>query len=404
MATYRRHDQTNCHAPADCAHSLFASLTTMPPRSIPVSDVSRRQASGGVIRKGGVESRIDVITLDDYAPPQLAADIKRPRTTVSSVSFTNHRTSLPQNRAGRDRFITSRDRTGEVPPQIAIKVPTGSPSHTARLAVAAGVPLNRRILGHDMQPFGPSSDHTLALQRELVRPLYGKFSGAISGTATKTRKLSIKPEKVLDAPGIVDDFYLNLLSWSSLNCVAVALRSRTYIWKAETGVIVQVGQAPIRPYVCSVNFSNNGAFIAIGLATGEVELWDVESGTRLRTMPGHQAQVSALSWWQHLVSSGCGDGSVWHHDVRAPRHKVMEMLGHRDDVCGLEWRSDGELIASGANDNVVNIWDGRVVTRCHRFQAAELRLGKQSGGRETTLRPSRCVPHPVFSFLFFFSP
>jgi cell division cycle protein 20 (cofactor of APC complex) len=51
---------------------------------------------------------------------------------------------------------------------------------------------------------------------------------------------------------------------------------------------------------------------------------------------------------------------VWHHDVRVPRHKVMELLGHSGEVCGLEWRKDGELIASGGNDNVVNIWDGRV--------------------------------------------
>ncbi|KAJ7460481.1 hypothetical protein B0H11DRAFT_2315816 [Mycena galericulata] len=98
------------------------------------ADVSRCQASVGVIRKGGVESRIDVITLA-YVAPELAADLKRPRTI---------------NRAGRDRFITSRDHTFKVPSQIAINVPPGSPSHTARLAAAAGVPLNRRILGYDM--------------------------------------------------------------------------------------------------------------------------------------------------------------------------------------------------------------------------------------------------------------
>jgi cell division cycle protein 20 (cofactor of APC complex) len=121
-----------------------------------------------------------------------------------------------------------------------------------------------------------------------------------------------------------------------------------------------MGEAPAGTYVSSVNFSNDGAFLGIGLGTGEVELWDVERGTKLRTMGGHQAQVAVLSWWQHLLSSGCGDGSVWHHDVRVPRHKVMELLGHSGEVCGLEWRNDGELIASGGNDNVVNIWDGRV--------------------------------------------
>lgn len=38
----------------------------------------------------------------------------------------------------------------------------------------------------------------------------------------------------------------------------------------------------------------------------------------------------------------------------------MELNGHSGEVCGLKWREDGELLASGGNDNVVNIWDGRV--------------------------------------------
>jgi hypothetical protein len=77
-------------------------------------------------------------------------------------------------------------------------------------------------------------------------------------------------------------------------------------------------------------------------------------------MSGHQGQIAALSWHQHILTSACGDGSIWHHDVRMPRHKVMELLGHMGEVCGLKWREDGELLASGGNDNVVNVWDGRV--------------------------------------------
>jgi hypothetical protein len=72
------------------------------------------------------------------------------------------------------------------------------------------------------------------------------------------------------------------------------------------------------------------------------------------------AQVAALGWHGHILSSGCGDGSIWHHDMHVAWHKVMELLGHSGEVCGLKWRADGELLASGGNDNVVNIWDGRV--------------------------------------------
>jgi len=77
-------------------------------------------------------------------------------------------------------------------------------------------------------------------------------------------------------------------------------------------------------------------------------------------MHGRQAQVAVMGWNQHLLSSGCQDGAIWHHDVRIAQHKVMELVGHNGEVCGLQWRPDGEMLASGGNDNVVNIWDGRV--------------------------------------------
>lgn len=168
---------------------------------------------------------------------------------------------------------------------------------------------------------------------------------------------------MLDAPGIVDDYYLNLISWSCDNTLAVALAENTYIWKADSGEVVHLGEVQGEgegQYVSSVDFSNDGQFLGVGVSNGDVELWDIETRTKLRTMGGHSCQVACLSWNSHILSSGCGDGSIWHHDVRIARHKVGELLGHQGEVCGLEWRSDGELLASGGNDNVVNVWDGRV--------------------------------------------
>lgn len=120
---------------------------------------------------------------------------------------------------------------------LSLAAPSSSPGHTARLAAAAGIPLGKRVLAYYEPPPPSSSGSLLAQQRELVRPLYtrpGELPTSTSSITNKTRKIPTQPERVLDAPGIVDDFYLNLLSWGSLNMLAVALEGSTYIWNAST--------------------------------------------------------------------------------------------------------------------------------------------------------------------------
>lgn len=109
--------------------------------------------------------------------------------------------------------------------------------------------------------------------------------------------------------------------------------------------------------ICAVSWSADGAYLAVGNDNGEVEIWDVEENKRVRIMGGHNARVSSLSWYGHILSSGCRDGTIFHHDVRLPQHKTAELRGHTAEVCGLTWRSDGQLLASGGNDNVVNCWE-----------------------------------------------
>ena len=54
--------------------------------------------------------------------------------------------------------------------------------------------------------------------------------------------------------------------------------------------------------------------------------------------------------------SGCRSGAIHHHDVRVAQHHVSTLQGHTQEVCGLKWNSNGTLLASGGNDNLLNIW------------------------------------------------
>lgn len=66
-------------------------------------------------------------------------------------------------------------------------------------------------------------------------------------------------------------------------------------------------------------------------------------------MPG------ALAWNADQLSSGSRDRVILQRDIRAPPLQSERRLqGHRQEVCGLKWSTDHQLLASGGNDNKVD--------------------------------------------------
>lgn len=221
------------------------------------------------------------------------------------------------------------------------------------LATACGVSLNQRILA--FKPAAPESSKPVDLRSQYNRPI----KNANAASSQFRRRVATAPERVLDAPGLVDDYYLNLLDWSSGNQVAIGLERNVYVWSAESGTVSSLLETSPDTYVSSVKWSGDGAYVSVGLGTGEVQIWDVEEGTKLRSMHGHDTRVGVMGWNKHTLSTGARSGLVYNHDVRIAQHKIAELVSHTSEVCGLEWRADGAQLATGGNDNLVSIWDAR---------------------------------------------
>ncbi|CAN7015649.1 unnamed protein product [Brassica rapa subsp. trilocularis] len=201
-----------------------------------------------------------------------------------------------------------------------------SPSREAyRKQLADTMNLNHtRILAFRNKPLAPvdllPTDHSASLhqQPKSVKP---------------RRYIPQTSERTLDAPDIVDDFYLNLLDWGSANVLAIALGHTVYLWDASTGstselVTIDDEKGP----VTSINWAPDGRHVAVGLNNSEVQLWDSGSNRQLRILKGcHQSRVGSLA-------------------------------GHTQEVCGLKWSGSGQQLASGGNDNVVHIWDRSVAS------------------------------------------
>ncbi|KAK4538459.1 hypothetical protein CDCA_CDCA18G4484 [Cyanidium caldarium] len=174
------------------------------------------------------------------------------------------------------------------------------------------------------------------------------------------RHIPSAPERILDAPDMVDDYYLNLLDWSSFNVLAVALGQAVYLWNASTGgieLLVDLADTASDDLITSVRWVHEGAYLALGTHSCQVQLWDAAAGRRLRSMRSHTGRVGALAWNGPLLSSGSRDATIHQHDVRQAQHHVATLQAHQQEVCGLQWSANGMQLASGANDNLLNIWD-----------------------------------------------
>jgi len=189
-----------------------------------------------------------------------------------------------------------------------------------------------------------------------LRVLYTQTRTPSSATKS-SRYIPHSADRILDAPDILDDYYLNLIDWSSQNVVAVALNNHVFLWNATTGNIEELLELPSPDYVSSLSWIQDGYYLAVGTSNREVQLYDVEKSRRLRVMAGQTGRVGSLVWNQYIVTSGSRRGSIYHHDVRVAEHKVGGIeTAHTQEVCGLRWSPDARYLASGGNDNMLNVW------------------------------------------------
>lgn len=212
-----------------------------------------------------------------------------------------------------------------------------------------------RILSYKTKAPAPRDGY-----QNSLKVLYSQQVSKKSDLVKPARHIPSAPVRVLDAPDLLDDYYLNLLSWSSTNVLAVALAQSVYLWDATSGSIKELMNVEdvANDYICSTSWiQQGGTHLAIGTASNTVQLWDVQAGKQVRSMDGHSARVGALDWNGHILSSASRDTTIINHDVRVQHHITTVMRHHTQEICGLKWNPEGTQLASGANDNTVCIWD-----------------------------------------------
>ena len=139
-------------------------------------------------------------------------------------------------------------------------------------------------------------------------------------------------------------------------CLAVA--SGIGAWLYEVATSQPLALLPSESWVHSVVFSPDGTMLASGLSNGRIELWEVETGTKVTTFEGYRGRVYSVVFSPDgttLVASGVGDRIIRLWDI-ATQTTIAELEGHRG-INSVAISSDGTTLVSGSNDRTIKLWD-----------------------------------------------
>jgi WD40 repeat protein/tRNA A-37 threonylcarbamoyl transferase component Bud32 len=136
------------------------------------------------------------------------------------------------------------------------------------------------------------------------------------------------------------------------------------VWDAATGAELRCFEGPINTFPVS-SWSPDGRFLALAEnededRSREVELWDMNTATRVARMRCHGKHRYGSRFsldGRYLVTIGDLPDyvvEIWDGTTGAA---VAKLVGHTNRVDAIEFSPDGTRIATGAMDQTVRLWD-----------------------------------------------
>lgn len=108
-----------------------------------------------------------------------------------------------------------------------------------------------------------------------------------------------------------------------------------------------------------------------------VKVWDFERGAMERLMPGSKVEMGKSHAWdvkcaqwhpqKALIASGAKDNIIRIWDPKAPR-EVAALHLHKSAVTAMRWHADGHFLLTGSRDQLVKLFDLRTMQELHNFK------------------------------------
>jgi WD40 repeat protein len=148
----------------------------------------------------------------------------------------------------------------------------------------------------------------------------------------------------------------------------ISEREVVAVTREQQSAALAAGEWDVKGHSDSVNsvaFSPDGKQAISGSNDKTLKLWDVASGSVIRTFSGHSSWVysAAFSPDGKQAISGSNDKTLKLWDIASGR-EVRTFSGHSDSVYSAAFSPDGRQVISGSGDNTLKLWDvasGRVI-------------------------------------------
>ncbi|KRX04645.1 WD40-repeat-containing domain [Pseudocohnilembus persalinus] len=230
---------------------------------------------------------------------------------------------------------------------------------------------NNQSISENESPYSYSDN------KNIFQNFIGTKSCYSSGSKIPKRKIQTTPVKVLDAPGLSDDFYMDMLDWNCHGYIAVGLANTIYLWNSnpqqnsdEQQVIQLTSQHEPKLQYTSLKYSKNPNLLALGQHSGQIKVFDIQKQLQIYESHIQLGRVGNLAWInQNLLASGSKDRSLLIQDIRdKPTNIVKQFRDHKQEICGIATCSNEIQLASGGNDNLVQLYDLRQQARSYTFK------------------------------------
>ncbi|MBX7067190.1 MAG: hypothetical protein K1X28_08165 [Parachlamydiales bacterium] len=288
---------------------------------------------------------------------------------VSSVpdeTCTDRKTS----RVFSDRFIPDRSLLSR-PAAQSIMFP---PHHSDCATLPYERLLSKTLFGHAQKPDEiPVLRHKTLPEMDISMPTFRK--GEIY---TQTA------ERILDLPGLEDNFYSHPIAISSKDdqigivlhemfftddAGSEQLGSQIYFYTPQSSKIETLfapnALCPSNQKPVSVAFSPNGAFLAVGKLDGTLELWKIKSKKRISEFKLGNDPIVSLIFAGNKIFAGDHLGRLFELDPNKP---TRYWQAHQADICNIVLSSNGKYLATGGNDNKAIIYDANTMEVLTQFE------------------------------------